>query len=210
VVLITADGRSAPDDVKRFLDFGVPHDVYCVARSYKVYPGKMDHWANVDAEQGIWWAENLPKDKIHEHTLRHTLGWVRGYDVDWDVVGSIYEMDEVIWHGSTSLFAVYTALAMGYQILVLAGCPLDNLGHWYDPPEIRGPRWNGETYQAWLDFKDADQGKTTRSLSGYTRIMIGKEPTLEWINDTEHSSDKDHREGFQAVAADRSGQQTPA
>jgi hypothetical protein len=181
VVLITADGRTLGDDLVRFLSWEIPHDVYCVARSYKLYPGKMDHWANVDANTSIWWAENLPPKKIKPETLRHTLGYVRGFDVDWDVIGNVYEKDEILWHGSTSLFAVYTAIVMGYGKVVLAGSPLDCKGHWYDPPEIMGPRWSCETYQAWLDFARCPDAEKVRAMSGYTAQILG-EPREEWLN----------------------------
>jgi len=184
IVLITADGRTLIDDIKRFTAFDVPHDVYCVARSYKAIPGKMNHWANVDSNGSKWWAENLPQDKIYPDTLRHTHGAIHeaepGFDVNWDVVGSNYDPHEVKWHGSTSLFAVFTALAMGYKKVVLAGCPLDSRGHWYEAPEIKGPVWNGEDYQAWLDFGRQDQGQKVKSLSGYTAQILG-EPTKRWL-----------------------------
>ena len=46
--------------------------------------------------------------------------------------------DMKVWpwpgHGSSSLNAVYTALALGYDEIILAGIPLDNSGHYFDPP----------------------------------------------------------------------------
>ena len=33
VVLITGDGHTLPDDVTRFNELNVPHDIYCVNRS---------------------------------------------------------------------------------------------------------------------------------------------------------------------------------
>ena len=184
IVLITADGRTLLKDIERFLAFKVPHDVYCVARSYKAIPGRMNHWANVDSSGSKWWAEHLPPNKIYRDTIRHTHGDVNdkepGFDVNWDVIGSNYDPRDVRWHGSTSLFAVYTAIAMGYKKLVLAGSPLDTNGHWYDPPNMQGPQWDGETYRAWLDFAKAKEGKMVKSLSGYTAQILG-EPTSKWL-----------------------------
>lgn len=175
LVLITGDGSSLREDLGRF--FCSDHDgydLYCIGRSYQVLPHglKMDHWGNVDGEPCIWWAENLPEDKIHDGTLRHTLGEVRGYDVDWDINGSPYNMDEVLWHGTTSLFAVLTCLKMGYEQIVLAGCPLDSKGHWYFP-KTTGPEWPGQTYQVWLDFAASPEAKRVKSFSGYTAQMLG-------------------------------------
>jgi len=174
VVLITGDGSTLKDDIAKFLAMRLDHDVYGIARSYQAYPSgmRLDHWADVDGEQSIWWAEHLPPDKIQPHTMRHTLGDVRGFDVDWNVDGSPYDMSEVWWHGSTALFAVLTSLAMGYDRAILAGCPLDENGHWYFP-DSTGPFWNEQDYIAWKKFALSDEAERVKSFSGFTREILG-------------------------------------
>jgi len=189
LVLITADGRTLKEDLEKFLSFGMTHDVYCIARSYQAYPGKMDHWANVDGDSAVWWAENLPSGKIHGETLRHTLGECKGFDIDWDIIGEPWNPDEIMWHGSTALFAVYSSLAMGYKRIVLAGAPMDSRGHWYDPADIKGPRWSPESYPAWLDFAKTPEAEKVKSLSGYTQQILGM-PTKEWLDIHGNRTDK--------------------
>uniref|UniRef100_A0A6M3KIV2 Uncharacterized protein n=1 Tax=viral metagenome TaxID=1070528 RepID=A0A6M3KIV2_9ZZZZ len=91
-------------------------------------------------------------------------------------------MDEILWHGSSALFAAYICLTLGYKKIVLAGCPLDSNGHWYFPANQLGPRWTGESYQAWLDFAREPEAKKVKSLSGYTAQIVG-EATREWANE---------------------------
>ena len=176
VVLITGDGRSLPGDVEKFLSWRIPHDVMAIGRSVGFYPGDVLHWANVDGEPCIWWAEHLPKKNRGEFPIRHTLGECRGFDVDWEIIDEIelWSPDEQSWHGSTSLFAVYACLALGYQKIVLAGCPLDCKGHWFFPETEQGPVWRASDYQAWLEFSRDPQANKVKSLSGYTAMMIGE------------------------------------
>ena len=175
VALITGDGRSLPSDMGAFLTWGVPHDVMAIGRSVKEYPGRVLHWANVDGADSKWWAEHLPKRNDGDFPIRHSMGDLPWYDIDWDVKDEIiYSSEKNDWHGSSSLFAVYACLALGYKKIVLAGCPLDNKGHWWHGPECTGPLWLGETYQAWLEFSLTPEAEKVRSLSGYTAIMVGK------------------------------------
>lgn len=159
--------------MNNFLGWKVRHDVMAIGRSINLYPGRVLHWANVDGEQCIWWAEHLPLKNAGKMPIRHTLGDVRGYDVDWDIKDDVIwgKDDAVIWHGSSSLFAVYACLALGYEDIYLAGCPLDNKGHWYYG-EDSGPRWFGECFIAWLEFAKTPEAKKVKSFSGYTKQIL--------------------------------------
>lgn len=182
VILITGDGRTLPEDLGKFLSWNIPHEVMSIGRSINKYPGDVHHWANVDGADSRWWAENIPLKNQGEMPIRHSLGELAGYDIDWEIKDCPWGMDEILWHGSTSLFAAYISIAMGYQKVVLAGCPLDSEGHWYFGPEHKGPRWTGETYQAWLDFAREPEAQKVRSLSGYTAQIVG-EAAREWASE---------------------------
>ena len=178
-IIIIGDGWSAPEDLKKCSKFE-PYDPYSIGRSIKLLDF-CTHWGNVDSDPAVHWAENLPtKDKDGEIPLRHTLGPCKNFDIDWDIDGDIpWDVSEVMWHGSTALFAVLTALAMEYRKIILAGCPLDSKGHWYFP-DMKGPRWTGETYQAWFEFAATEQAKKVRSMSGYTAQLL-KKPDKKWF-----------------------------
>ena len=189
IVLICGDGKALLRDIKTFLDtadaLGLPHDAYCIGRSIKAYPGVVTHYADVDADAGFWVASDIVKnnpEKVGEagYICKHTLGGCPAFHFDWEIKGSPWDMDEVLWHGSTGLFAVLSAIEMGYKKIVLAGMPIDSKGHWYFPEEEYGPKWTMETYQNWFEFKAIAPSKKVRSLSGYTALLLG-EPTKDWL-----------------------------
>lgn len=186
VLLITGDGRSLMPDMKEFLSWDISHDVGCIGRSVNVYPGPVDHWFNVDASEAIWWAKNLlATPKNGNGILRHTLGEVDGYDMDWEAVDEWPIItDTEIWHGSTSLFAAMCAVSMGYEKIILAGCPMDQKGHWYFDESITGPRWSVECFMAWLEFAKQPESKRVRSMSGYTGQILGQ-PNKQWIGEAQ-------------------------
>ena len=177
VLLITGDGKLLLEDIREFLDWNISHDVMSIGKSIKAYPGKVQHYADVDAEEGKWVAENLKEiypDRINGKIIRHTLGEVPWFDAGWDLEGAYWPSEDIMWHGSTALFAVLVGLEMGYKRIVLAGCPLDSNGHWCFPQEKTGPRWTGETYQVWFEFTKDPRRFQVRSMSGYTRILLSR------------------------------------
>ena len=186
VILILGDGDSMPSDLKRFLKWDISHDAGALGRAVRQYPcisnGIVNHWFNADGETAIDWANNLP-----EQTTRHTLGNVRGFDVDWDIEQPDYHFQDITGdagrsHGSSAFFATLASLHMGYEKIVLAGCPLDSKGHYYfqdKTKETLGPIWLGFDFMTWLDFSKTEEAKKVKSLSGYTAIILGK-ATKEW------------------------------
>lgn len=178
VVLIMGDGRSLPEDIKTFLDWGIPHDAYSIGRSYQAYKGEITHWGDIDGLASKWWTENLPD---RENIQTHTVGDAPGFDLDWNI--HVPWDDGVRWRGSTSLFAALSCLEMGYDKIILAGCPLDSEGHWYFDPEHKGPDWAPEDFNAWAAFAKLPQADKLRSLSGYTAEVLGKAEKGWIIND---------------------------
>lgn len=162
VLLITGDGRTVHGDLEFFKSWGISHDIMAIGRSIKLHE-KADHWANVDGPGSKWWAEHLPGKPI-----RHTLGDCDGYDCIWDDG----KPDGDPWYGSSALFAAIIALEMGYERIVLAGCPLDHDGHWYFGPEFDGPEWRPEDYAAWIEFSCTPRAKKVKSLSGFTKRVL--------------------------------------
>ena len=186
-ILIIGDGRTMPDDVETFLSWKIPHDAGTLGRAVRQYPsiqnGIVRHWFNADGEQSIQWAKTLP-----EETIRHTLGAVDGFDVDWELTQDDYHYQDITneagrMHGSSALFATLASLHMGYQSVILAGCPLDSEGHYYFEPskETLGPIWLGFDFMAWLDFARMPDAARVRSMSGYTAKIL-EHPTKEWTN----------------------------
>ena len=182
LLLITGDGKTLPADLKAFLELNLPHDVACIGRSISIYPWAVKHYVDVDSDAGKWTLEKL--DDLFPRAnspITHTLGAVDWVDVGWEVDGQEIESDEVLWHGSTALFAVLIGLAMRYKRIVLAGCPMDSKGHWYFPDQKEGPRWTPESYQNWFEFAATEQAANVSSMSGYTAQLLGK-PCKHFFN----------------------------
>jgi hypothetical protein len=73
--------------------------------------------------------------------------------------------------GSSALLGVLTAIKIGYEKIILCGCPLTG-------KNANGARY--ETFQdGWISKKNIVLGKV-KSMSGWTREFLG-EPTPEWI-----------------------------
>jgi hypothetical protein len=185
VLFILGDGRSMLSDLTEFMSWDIGHDAGCIGRCVKSYPGHVKHWFNADGETAIAWTKQL-KEQHQNGLVTHTIGPVDGFDVDWDIEQPDYHYREMTgegqrMHGSSALFAVLAGLEMGYDKVILGGCPMDAEGHWYFEPTSKdtlGPLWLGLDYMAWLDLsKETDK---VRSLSGYTAQIMG-EASRQWL-----------------------------
>jgi hypothetical protein len=102
-------------------------------------------------------------DIVHvEHaTTVCTEGLGRGADIIYDQIP--YR------NGSSALYAVGFALLRGAERIVLAGCPIDDTGHYWDakrPLQYDGFRG------AWLRALPQIKGRVF-SMSGWTRELLG-------------------------------------
>ncbi len=177
-VLITGDGHCLAEDVKAFKVWNIPHDIYCVNRSLLFFEEPVQHWAAIDTEESMWFAEYTNQVvEAKGGVCRHTIGTIPfGFDVFWGIPKDVNpERDATIWAGNTGYFAVLTALHMGYKRIILAGMPLDRTPHWYEPEDAIGPNWIGATYTQWMDFKmKVPNADRVRSMSGYSAFILGK------------------------------------
>lgn len=183
LVLITGDGSTLPVDLKLFERWKLPHDLYAVNRSLLYHERQIDHWAAIDIEESTWFAENVnPKVMPKRKIWRHTIGEIPpAYDIFWEM-DYPWENDyqRRVFVGNTGYFAVLTALHMGYKKIVLAGMPLDNRPHWYEPEATEGPNWNGLTYVQWMDFRmKVPRAADVRSMGGYSAFILGR-ASKEW------------------------------
>lgn len=88
----------------------------------------------------------------------------------------------VVWpwpgFGTSGFNAVLTGLGLGYEEIILAGIPLDDSGHYFDPPNTRTkftqevPTLNGEL-KHWADAERNLFKGRVKSLSGRTREVLG-------------------------------------
>ncbi|MHC5035111.1 MAG: hypothetical protein ACYTFZ_08750 [Planctomycetota bacterium] len=83
----------------------------------------------------------------------------------------------VVWEfngqGSSGAGAVLAGLAMGYEDVLLAGMPLDDSGHFYDPPYIRSNFLAEAQERYWTMLRDSVFEGRVRSMSGRSREYLG-------------------------------------
>lgn len=128
-----------------------------------------DHWASVHAEfLPMWLTIRDPYNDNGRLTWRfngqiHTTSPMPGKSVKvWPI--------RVCNSGT---FACRVALGLGYERVVLAGCPQDNSGYFWEPPGEHGygnyNELDGTEHWERLAF-ETDR---IRSMSGYTQQLFG-------------------------------------
>jgi hypothetical protein len=90
------------------------------------------------------------------------------------------------WEGTTLTLAVRVGVALGYLKIVLAGCPMDESGHWYDeflkPNDIKLQNRHKQHLWKWNEMACRPHSRLMRSMSGNTKDLFG-EPTPQWVFD---------------------------
>jgi hypothetical protein len=171
-IVVCGDAACIWEDL---LGFGCAHsngivkhgwDFLTVNRLIEVFPGRVDHcYSNVGAV-----------------LLRHVHCRRDEYRIEWGSplnTHSRTDGTQWIWPwnggGTSGLGAVLTALALGYERVVLAGMPLDNGPHNGEPP-WRVTRFTTEVGpgdQYWQLACDMAFNGKVKSLSGRTRDWLG-------------------------------------
>jgi len=175
-LIIVGSGWNVWDD----LSCGHHGDVMCINDIGMHYPREFEHWYSNHHNQLVTWLEARRfryKDKAPElHSCQGAPQFKHGKPRNhWPWPG----------HGTSGLNAVYTGIALGYERIVLAGVPLDDKGHYFDPPEghwLQNGKWSNFTREVperddgprfWDDAnKDIFQGMV-RSISGRTLELLG-------------------------------------
>jgi hypothetical protein len=122
-LLIVGSGRCVWDDLDRGNNgtyYYVP-DVMCINDMIMHFPGVVKHAYSNDYKMlPHWVSARRPRYKkdLSESIIQHSC------NSGWPWPG----------HGSSGLNAVYTGLALGYDSITLVGIPLDDSGHYFDPP----------------------------------------------------------------------------
>ena len=182
--LVTGDGNVLPEDVKKFENWNIPHDLYCVNRSMLYFQRQVDHWCAIDYEEGMWFSQNLTNQIAPDRPIvRHTIGiFPQAFDVFWQQsIEFDNDIQKRVWIGNSGYFGILTALQMGYDRIVIAGMPMNNYAHWYEPESEYGPHWHGVAFTQWMDFviKKPGKAKKVRSMGEYSAFILGQ-ATREW------------------------------
>jgi hypothetical protein len=102
----------------------------------------------------------LQPGHIHTHSLRLDAE----VESAWDFEGQ---------PPCSGLFGALIGLALGHAPVILAGCPEDDGGHFYDPIGSSGDYLTGGNEQSWIWHRDNVFAGRVQSLSGRTRDWLG-------------------------------------
>lgn len=170
-VLVCGSGRCLWDDMRALGPFD--GDVMAVNYAGIFLPRTPLHWVSSHADDFQFMLPMRPNrvtapqgwlaERIETHSDRPCLG-----------VLHVWPKFVAGWgNGSSSIGAVRIALQM-YERVILAGVPLDESGHFYDPPNDL--RQSVEDHRVWVDTwrgaVDEFKGRV-RSMSGATRELLG-------------------------------------
>ena len=174
-LIIVASARCVWDDLEK-AGMAKNHDtgpgacdIMCVNDMIMFYPGKIEHaYSNNHRYLPKWEAARRDQyitkygGPIHTHSNknggRHTWPWPG--------------------HGTSSLNAVYTGIALGYDEIWLCGVPLDDSGHFFEA------HWEKTNFtreiadrdgeiKYWANAKRNIFDNKVRSLSGRTKKLLG-------------------------------------
>lgn len=162
-LLVCASGRTLWGDLARY-----PHrgDVMAVNWAGCHLPVKIDHWASLHGDMLAHWLALHALWRHEGHIWSHSVGGAPGIESAWDFDPP---------PSCSGLFATLVGLALGYERVILAGCPETLDGHYYDPPGQPGSYTNNAGHDAmWRQARDRVFAGRVRSLSGRTRDWLGE------------------------------------
>jgi hypothetical protein len=178
VLLVVGDGRCVWDDLKAFYDLEPPpFDTMLINHVALAFPGKYQHFVCGDSHMKPMQklALDLP-DTVHKHCWNPGS---KGFDIRW------VKEDGRGWNGTTAALAVKIGITLDYLRIVLAGCPMDFSGHWYDKflPSNDDKLQNDHRHHLWYWTELATRpiGQFIRSMSGNTAELLGT-PNREWFS----------------------------
>lgn len=143
----------------------IPSHVMTVNDMVMYWPGPVDYAYSHDEKQLVHWSEGRRRSYLNKYGYAKSLHTIEPCRVP-NVTSWPYPT-----MGSSGLAACYVALSMGYDEVILAGIPLDDSGHFYDPPTITSNFTREAPTEIWMQAKQIFQGRVT-SLSGRSREIL--------------------------------------
>ena len=167
-LIIVASARCVWEDLSKIRINTEEMDLMAVNDIGMHLPYKLKHWySNDNVMLPNWLAARRPKFRRDP-----------GYDEKQPIIthscypsGAIKYHWETPGHGTSGLNAVYVALLMGYDDIVIAGMPLDDSGHYFDAP------WEKSNFTR--EAPDRDDGirywsNAARYFDNKVRVISGR------------------------------------
>lgn len=171
VLVVIGSARCVHDDLEKFNGMfpAGDHDTMVCNHVGAYYP-KFEHWASPYPDDGKVWEdyrETLALPQVD--FLGHTWGGrAKGKFMEWPI--------NVTWVRSAGQLAVTVGVALGYDLVVMAGVPCDDGGHFYPTSENHIYKDYAASFHTstWMQLKSEFFENKVRSLSGYTRDWFGE------------------------------------
>ena len=178
--VVMATGWTVWDDLERFDPVARKCAVVAVNNMILHWKARVHHGVSLHAEEPPLWRllrgqYGCDAGHTHTHAYRESRDpRIPNCDYIWKIRGSALA-------GTSTLFAVAVALALGYSRIVVAGAPLDGKRHFYDSPGVECKQFASTSVrQEWQNAQTHVFQDRVRSLSGWTRELLG-EPADSWI-----------------------------
>ncbi len=178
--VVMATGWTIWDDLERFDPEARKCSVVAVNNMILHWKKRVHHGVSLHAEEPPLWRflrgqYGCDANHTHTHAYRPSRDpRIPNCDYLWPITGSALA-------GTSTLFAVAVALALGYSRIIVAGAPLDGKRHFYDPPSRECKQFASTSVrQEWQNAQTYIFQDRVRALSGWTRELLG-EPTDSWI-----------------------------
>ncbi len=159
--IVIGSGRCVWDDLARTNT--VCRDVMCINDIGMHYPGPIRHWYSNDGVMLKYWHQARRPEYNKDIKLHSNNG--AGGSIDPSI--RVWE-----WvHGNSGINAVKTALALGYDKVIVCGMPLDDSGHYFDSPWGVTNYNNNSVLDDWVRYAVECRGKVI-SVSGNLRRIL--------------------------------------
>lgn len=175
-VIIVGGGPTVWDDLKKLAE--VKADYMAVNEVGMFMPQALDHWVSIHAEYFQWWlplrrgASWTPAGlQLNHPTQTHSVQRGAGVRHVWP------KMQVPPGHGGSALAACRIAFLLGYESAILAGVPLEGVGHFYEPPDL--DRKQHYALTEYSEFLGAFAAAARNEFRGRVTSMSGK--TLELL-----------------------------
>jgi len=165
-LLILGGGRCVWQDLARAAPWS--GDVMAINEIGQHYAGRLRHWVTLHPEYMPGWLAWRLGHCMGEGARpeTHSSRGEAGIDRVWPALASR--------SGTGGLAAPIVGLMLGYAPVVLGGVPMDDSGHYFDPPGHKTPEFgDGAVRAEWRQAIDVVFAGRVTSLSGNTRAWLG-------------------------------------
>lgn len=140
-------------------------DVMAINDIGQHYHGVVHHWVSLHPEYMAGWRKYREAHCYGEgkRAVTHSNRAKAEIDQHWNLVNL---------GGCSGLFACHIGLMLGYEQILLAGVPMDNSGHFFDPPQYTSAHVDKAQDMVWRQSITNVFAGRVRSLSGRTRQWL--------------------------------------